>query len=269
MERENLLKIMLLMIIVGFSWSLFTQLNRSQTYIVDEVHYVCAAKNLLTSVFGYNITWNIKIPESHVNYINLEHPPLGKWLIAVCLMLLGDYPYSWRIPSAVSGVLTVLLAYFIGKKLGGEVAGIVSSLLVACDPMIYSMSSVAMLDMAQTVMIVIAIASLLYWDNVVVFSIFAGLSISVKLSSAFILYGIILYLIVTAETRIRALIRILTVILVVSVVYLIVNVPLIIHFGPEEWFDLQMWMIKVHSSFKESHPSLAVPFNFYNSSPSR
>ncbi len=64
--------------------------------VFDEVHYLPAARELL----GFTVA------------LNLEHPPLGKQLIALGMMLFGDGPLGWRIMSLLFGVL----AYFSAMR---------------------------------------------------------------------------------------------------------------------------------------------------------
>ena len=62
----------------------------------DEVHYLPAAREFL------------KIgDEAGARYLNLEHPLLGKELIALGMYLLGDNPLGWRLPSLIAGTVAV------------------------------------------------------------------------------------------------------------------------------------------------------------------
>jgi len=67
----------------------------SGTYF-DEIHYLPAARALL----------------SGAQYLNAEHPPLGKEIIAAGIALLGDNAWGWRIFSALAGAL----ALFAGMR---------------------------------------------------------------------------------------------------------------------------------------------------------
>ncbi len=60
----------------------------------DEVHYLPAARNLLALS----------------DAVNMEHPPLGKELIALGILLLGDGPLGWRIMSLLFGTLAMFSA---------------------------------------------------------------------------------------------------------------------------------------------------------------
>lgn len=69
-----------------------------RTYCFDEFHYVPAAKQFL----------------SLKNYENLEHPPLGKEIMAVGIALAGDKPLGWRVMSTFFGALTLVGMFCLG-----------------------------------------------------------------------------------------------------------------------------------------------------------
>src|SRR5688500_20389157 len=49
--------------------------------------------------------------------MNLEHPPLGKWLVAVGMRIFGDNPWGHRIVPAILGTLTIPLVYLLARRL--------------------------------------------------------------------------------------------------------------------------------------------------------
>jgi dolichyl-phosphate-mannose--protein O-mannosyl transferase len=61
----------------------------------DETHYVPAARALV----------DLSGP------MNIEHPLLGKWLIALGIRLFGDNPFGWRVASTVAGSATVVAVF--------------------------------------------------------------------------------------------------------------------------------------------------------------
>jgi dolichyl-phosphate-mannose-protein mannosyltransferase len=85
------------------------------------------------------------------------HPPVGKWLVAAGIALLGDNPFGWRAASAAAGTLTVLFVYLAGLRLfrhRGPAA--LAGLLVAFDGLALTMSRIAMLDAALTLFVAAA-----------------------------------------------------------------------------------------------------------------
>jgi len=81
------------------------------------------------------------------NYINWEHPPLGKYLIALVMFTLGDNPFYWRIPIAVAGALTIIFTFLaLYKATSSVVASLAASLLTLLDPISRALFSIALLD---------------------------------------------------------------------------------------------------------------------------
>ena len=69
--------------------------QRPSILMFDEVHYVPAARVLL----------DLSQP------VNIEHPLLGKSLIALGMMIFGDNPIGWRAMSLLAGTLTIVGVY--------------------------------------------------------------------------------------------------------------------------------------------------------------
>lgn len=85
-----------------------------------------------------------------LNYMNFEHPPLGKYLIAISMMICGDVPLSWRLPSIASGVAILIVEYMLLKRVlidaWGSVLAIIVPVITALDKTFRSLTVVAMLD---------------------------------------------------------------------------------------------------------------------------
>ncbi|ADV65596.1 glycosyltransferase family 39 protein [Desulfurococcus mucosus] len=81
------------------------------------------------------------------NYLNQEHPPLGKYIIAFTMYVLGDRPFYWRIPLIVLGASTTILLYLSLRRLtGSTIAALAASLLFTADPLVRTLFSIALLD---------------------------------------------------------------------------------------------------------------------------
>ncbi|MGC9011479.1 glycosyltransferase family 39 protein [Thermogladius sp.] len=81
-------------------------------------------------------------------YLNLEHPPLGKYVIGLTMVLVGDHPLYWRLGNMVAGVLLIFLTFLATRRLlqGNTVAGLAAAALLSVDPLVRSLSSIALLD---------------------------------------------------------------------------------------------------------------------------
>ena len=70
-------------------------------------------------------------------YLNLEHPPLAKYLLALVMHFLGDCPLYWRLPALILSTLGVASAVYLAALIaarhglrGGLLAGAASLALV-------------------------------------------------------------------------------------------------------------------------------------------
>ncbi|MEM4601808.1 MAG: glycosyl transferase, partial [Desulfurococcaceae archaeon] len=81
------------------------------------------------------------------SYINWEHPPLGKYLVSLVMLLFGDTPFYWRTPVVTLGVFTAILVYLsILKLTGSVVASALGAALAAIDPLSRAVFSIVLLD---------------------------------------------------------------------------------------------------------------------------
>lgn len=86
-----------------------------------------------------------------------EHPPLGKWLIALGIRVFGPGPFGSRIGPAIAGTLTVLLVYVLARYLLGSTFGAtIASGLLAIDFLHFVESRTALLDVFVTLFAVAA-----------------------------------------------------------------------------------------------------------------
>jgi len=91
--------------------------------------------------------WMLPDAENVHEYINWEHPPLGKYTIALSMVLLGDAPVYWRLPSVAAGTATSVLVYFtLLKVTRRRDVPLIGALLVIADPMSRALFSIALLD---------------------------------------------------------------------------------------------------------------------------
>ena len=235
-------------------------------YVSDEVWYVSSARNVFKEFLGLNIG-SYPYPQGHPGietYLNLEHPPLGKYIIGLSIMLLGDKPMYWRIPGIIEASLMIVLAYFVSKKIfGSEVAATLASAILFLDPMVSSMRIVAMLDIHQAFFIALAFASALYGKYRLA-GVFTGLAGSVKYSGFFIIPALILHMV---YSRRKAWEILETTIILPIIVFALVNIPLILHYGFYGLLSYIVWAFKWHASYK-NNPFIAPPWGWlYNIQP--
>lgn len=116
-------------------------------------------------------------------YQNLEHPPTGKLLIALSMIIFGDKPFYWRIPSLIAGLITILgITLIVKKTTSSYVAAGIAALLLVSSKNIIEMSSVAMLDIFVAMFLVLA--TYFSIDDKYDFAlIFVALAVTTKLSA--------------------------------------------------------------------------------------
>lgn len=107
----------------------------------DEVHYLPAARALLAGT----------------DWLNREHPMLGKEIIAAGIGLFGDRPFAWRLPSAIAGALAVWAAmralWFASLD---RYATLAYGLLLASGFFVFVHARIAMLDMFMVAFLAVA-----------------------------------------------------------------------------------------------------------------
>lgn len=95
----------------------------------------------------------------HLNReIYAEKPPLYFWLINLFIFFMGeDSEFVNRLPSTLSGLTTVILTFFFGKRLFNQTVGFLSSLVIATCIFFPVISRWMMLDPLLTLFFVLAL----------------------------------------------------------------------------------------------------------------
>jgi len=227
----------LLLIYTYQTVSVFYPIN---SYISDEVWYAPSSYNIMTKIFHLNINQTVPFPSGKdlTNYFNLEQPPLAKYIIGIFIYFLGYNYWVWRIPSWILGDLIIILSFLItrkivGNNIFGNIAGIITSVLIISDPNIWVMHGIAMLDIYVSFFSLLSLYYLIK-DDILKASISFGLSFSSKFPGAFLIFPLLYYIRKINISRIK---RLLYVILLPLLVYLSLNLLLIIYFGFFSWFN--------------------------------
>lgn len=120
-----------------------TGLTRDPYPYFDETHYVPAARTLLA----------LDGPA------NVEHPLLGKELIAIGIMLFGDNAFGWRFFASVSGAVALMSFFAIGwQVLGRTRPALVAALLALFNFTLFVQARIAMIDGPMAALVLAAIA---------------------------------------------------------------------------------------------------------------
>ncbi|MDC0887347.1 glycosyltransferase family 39 protein [Altererythrobacter sp.] len=110
----------------------------------DEIHYLPAARALADGS----------------GWLNAEHPPLGKILMALAMAVFGDTPVGWRTMSALAGAVSLFALsralWFAGRS---QFASLAYAVLLATGFFLFVHARIAMLDG-----IMVAFVSIALWQ---------------------------------------------------------------------------------------------------------
>jgi predicted membrane-bound dolichyl-phosphate-mannose-protein mannosyltransferase len=155
--------------------------------IFDEQHYVNDARNII----------------ENQETLRPEHPPLAKLFIVTGIKLFGDNPWGWRFFSVIFGTATIVLFYFLCRRLKmSRAAASIATFLLALENMTFVQASVAMLDVYCVTFIVASF--LLYASRKFIASgVAVGLSALTKLTGALALPAMVIHWLFTRQGRSR------------------------------------------------------------------
>jgi len=197
--NKNYLLLILLLLTLIFRLLRVSTPNR---YIFDEVYHTVTARGYSQGIKeAYNPF--SKSPEPNTAYDWL-HPPLAKLIQATSIKALGDSSFSWRLPSAIFGTLSVFALYYLGLTIFKKKStALLAATLLSLDGLHLTMSRVTMNDVFVTTFIIFAltffykvISSKLsdYRKNLFLTGLFTGLALATKWSALFLfpIYSIFL-----------------------------------------------------------------------------
>lgn len=121
-----------------FGLLFFYNLGGTSLVDFDEAWFAQIARNILVNKQPLVLSFN----ES----IFADHPPFGFILMAFSFLIFGVSEFAARFPSAVLGVGSVLLTYFIGKRLFDRTVGLGASLMLVSSVWFVLRSRMADLD---------------------------------------------------------------------------------------------------------------------------
>jgi 4-amino-4-deoxy-L-arabinose transferase-like glycosyltransferase len=158
--------------------------------IFDESYYVNAARVIL----GWEVPAGAHYEGSLAGFDpNEEHPPLGKAIIALSMLVFGDNGVGYRIPSVLAGMVSLAAVYGIVRAAGQtQRLGLLAVALLALDNLTFVHARIGTLDMLALAPVLVGAWLGLrgHWG-------WAGLALAigsmVKLTGAFALVGLLLF----------------------------------------------------------------------------
>ncbi len=240
-------------------------------YVSDEVYYVSAAKNIGLYIFGVNVIEkpypNIPNPKGN---LNLEHPPLAKYIMFLSMLVLGDNSLAWRIPGLIMRAAIVILVYLSTLKItGSSYSAILASAIATFDPILKPLSFIAMLEIYLAFFLTLAFTLILYRKYLSTYIVF-GLALATKYSALFALPAFT-YISFKEKCSLKKLILGL---ILVAIVYCTTWLPLVLYFasktgsieeGVVRVINEHLFALKWHLSSKGGHGYSAPPWGWlYN-----
>ena len=235
-------------------------------YTSDEIYYVDVARRMLQRVFGVEgVEWWPYSGKTRDDYMNYEHPPLGKYIIAASMLVCGDEPACWRAPGVLEASLVPLILYIgyyvMGSRASspwlGAAAGAAAAAAAASDRVLIEESAIAMLDVHVAFFTALAVS--LAAAGRLRLAILAGaLASAVKYSGAFVIPAVVFAAKVAGRPALRLLGEaILTTLLVHAVLW----APLAAYRGGVSWILDEVWgAAKWHTTARQSGPPSSPPW---------
>ena len=119
----------------------------NSTYF-DEIYHARTAWEHLHGVWPYEIS----------------HPPLGKEILSLGMLLFGTTPFGWRIMGTLFGVLMLPVLYLLLKRLfGGTAVPALGTVLLATDFMHFVQTRIATIDSYAVFFILLMYYFMLCW----------------------------------------------------------------------------------------------------------
>jgi 4-amino-4-deoxy-L-arabinose transferase-like glycosyltransferase len=114
----------IIVIIAGFlDFYELNKVNYGNTY------YAAAVKSMLTSWHNFFF-----VSFDAAGFVTVDKPPLALWIQAASAKLFGFSGFSLLLPEALAGVLSVILVYYLVRRIFGPVTGLIAALIMAITP---------------------------------------------------------------------------------------------------------------------------------------
>jgi dolichyl-phosphate-mannose-protein mannosyltransferase len=119
-------------------------IQRPHEYMFDEVYY---AKDARTILYGDVSPSAASLRFEPGDEVSWAHPEMGKFAIALGILLFGDRSLGWRLPAAAAGVALLACVYPLARRLGlSRLWAFLALVFAATDLLGIAQSRIATLD---------------------------------------------------------------------------------------------------------------------------
>ena len=267
----------LLFLIILISFGLkFHRLEIPQSYYFDEVYFAFTAQEMAK---GNKLAWEVPGEDAPKDFsYEWTHPPLGKEISALGIMIFGDNTFGWRFFQALFGVLGTLFIFLLGRNLFNNGVGLLAAILYTFESFIFVLSRITMVDIFMANFVLLASLFVVKYAKsrrtlfLILTGVFCGAALSTKWSGVYIaefLAGVSFFLLYYSEvyssnleghSYIREVLNIFPRMLVAFLliplfVYLASYIPFF-YFGHSigDFINLQSSMFGYHGGVTENHP---------------
>ena len=128
-------------------WLIQTACNVPE--LADEQAAVCRTYDFMNSTY-FDEIYHARTAWEHLNNVypyEISHPPLGKLIISLGILIFGMTPFGWRFSGTLFGVLMLPVMYiFVKKMFGSRRCAVCATLVFATDFMHYVQTRIATID---------------------------------------------------------------------------------------------------------------------------
>lgn len=274
--RKYKIEILLLLVLTFSIGIRMYNLERPESYYFDEVYFAFTAQEMAK---GNRAAWESWATAPKDLAYEWTHPPLGKEISAVGILMFGPNTLGWRFFQALFGGLGALFMYLLARNLfDSRTAGLLAALVYSFDGFFFALSRITMVDIFMADFLMLASLFIVKYARtrkniyLMLTGLFCGLSMSIKWSGVYIweflagvgLFLVYYYEIYKADTRdgsyLLSLLKIvprlfLAFVLIPVVVYILTYLPFFYHGNSfMDFLTMQQNMYIYHGGVTQTHP---------------
>lgn len=215
----------------------------------DEVYHVPTARKVLLE--GYDTT--------------NSHPLLGHMLMAACIRLFGDTPWSWRLPSLISALIALWAAGLLAWLLTGRMrVAVLTGLVLAVDGVTLTQARIGMLNSPMLAFILLSLCAALSARRAGpgqdLRLVLAGVLLGAAIATRWVALGAWPVLLFVGRSRalvperpVRAVKVAAYLVCVPILVYALVHLPVVIAQGADSALTFQKNILRYHWTLDKDH----------------
>ena len=143
-----------LLAFAGLAWIVvFGRLGYPSLLDPDEAHYAQLTREMIRAH-----SWLVPLLDGSPF---IDKPVFFHWLQIASVWLFGESEFALRLPSALAGILLLVVTRWLAAEMFGAVTGNVAAMMFATLPFTFALANVALFDMLYTAFLFAAVACIL------------------------------------------------------------------------------------------------------------